>query len=415
MDDLASIASSPRRVRQSNEVAALRALHQFGRLSRAELARKLKLNRSSSGHIIAGLTADGLVREVVRETPSDQPERAGPGRAGRPGILLQLVPEAIFFLGVEIGVEHISVVELDLEAKIVGTSVEPLDGPSIGVEAAVERAVSQAFKAIPRERWDRCEGVGVSVPAQMDKTGLVRVAPLLGWREIRPAEIVRSALPIKVPVLAENDANAFAIGATYGQESSISGVTLFLVMESGVGGGIIVDGTLLRGAHGLAGEIGHLRGAGADRDRMLEEIVGLEAMKRAYRAASGLPKASFERFVSDVRDRVPAAVTVAEDWAKALAFGIVQACRIIDPDRIVLGGSGAALYPLVATRVASHMARSQEASFPIPSITVYGEAAFGAAFGAACMMHQKYLSLESQRYAEEQPDALAVESGGHAA
>src|SRR4051812_46868468 len=83
-------ASSPRRVRQSNEIAALRALHQFGRLSRAELARKLGLNRSSSGHIIAGLTSSGFVREVVEE----QPERRSYARAGRPGIMLQLVPQA---------------------------------------------------------------------------------------------------------------------------------------------------------------------------------------------------------------------------------------------------------------------------------------------------------------------------------
>jgi predicted NBD/HSP70 family sugar kinase len=176
-------------------------------------------------------------------------------------------------------------------------------------------------------------------------------------------------------------------------------------MESGIGGGIIVDGTLLRGAHGLAGEIGHLRGPGGDPGRTLEAIIGLEGMKAAYRDAGGPPGADFARLVRDVRDRVPAAVTVAEKWAKTLAFGLVEACRIVDPDRIVLGGSGAALYPLVASRLAAHMASAQAESFPMPGISVYEEAAFGAAFGAACMMHQKYLSLESQRYADEPPAA----------
>ncbi|OWK21755.1 hypothetical protein AJ88_11475 [Mesorhizobium amorphae CCBAU 01583] len=92
----------------------------------------------------------------------------------------------------------------------------------------------------------------------MDKHGLVRLAPLLGWRNVHLAELVRDVLPLRVPVLAENDANAFAIGATYGRSEAHSGVTLFLVMESGVGGGIIIDGNLFRGANGLAGEIGHL-------------------------------------------------------------------------------------------------------------------------------------------------------------
>ncbi|OWK21754.1 hypothetical protein AJ88_11470 [Mesorhizobium amorphae CCBAU 01583] len=57
------------------------------------------------------MTADGLVREAIE----DPPEQPGYARVGRPGIMLELVPDAIFFLGVEIGVEHISTVEIDLE------------------------------------------------------------------------------------------------------------------------------------------------------------------------------------------------------------------------------------------------------------------------------------------------------------
>jgi predicted NBD/HSP70 family sugar kinase len=396
----ALIASSPRRVRQSNEIAALRALHQFGQLSRAELARKLGLNRSSSGHIIAGLTANGLVREVME----DRHGRASYARAGRPGIMLQLVPNAVFFLGVEIGVEHISSVELDLEANVITASVEPLDGPAVGVDVAIERAVRLAFEAVPEARWDRCEGFGVSIPAQMDRNGFVRLAPLLGWRDLALAELVKAALPVQVPVLAENDANAFAIGATYGRNAARSGVTLFLVLESGVGGGIVADGVLLRGANGLAGEIGHMRMAVDDpQERNLEQVIGLEGIMAAYREASGLARPSFANFVADVQDRVPSAISIADIWAKSLAFALSQACRIIDPDQVVLGGSVAALYPLVATRVSSHLREMQEASFPVPSIIVNDDAAFGSAFGAACMMHQRYLSMESERFLEDMP------------
>ncbi|UVK41315.1 ROK family transcriptional regulator [Mesorhizobium sp. AR10] len=398
MNDPALNASSHRRIRQSNEVAALRALHQFGRLSRAELARKLRLNRSSSGHIIASLTADGLVREAIE----DPPEQPGYARVGRPGIMLELVPDAIFFLGVEIGVEHISTVEIDLGTNIVSTNVEPFDGPSISVEAAVDRAVNLALQSIPASKLERCEGFGVSTPAQMDKHGLVRLAPLLGWRNVHLAELVRDALPLRVPVLAENDANAFAIGATYGRSEVHSGVTLFLVMESGIGGGIIIDGRLFRGASGLAGEIGHLIVSDAPGQRRnLEQLIGLEAIMGEYRKSSILSHPTFGNFLADVQDRLPSAVSIAEQWAKALAIGLVQACRIIDADQIVLGGSVAALYPLMAARVAAHIHTTQESSFPLPSITVNDEGTVGSAFGAACMLHQRYLSLESQRFADD--------------
>jgi predicted NBD/HSP70 family sugar kinase len=401
----ALLASSPRRIRQTNELAALRALHQHGRLSRADLARKLNLNRSSSGHIIAGLTAGGLVREVA----DDQPPRSGYARAGRPGIMLELVPDAVVFLGVEIGVEHISAVQLDLAGKVVARTIKPHDSPAIGLEKTFARAVKLAFPSLPHGGWDRCEGFGVSIPAQMDKNGFVKIAPLLGWRTFHPAEIVREILPVNVPVLAENDANAFAIGATYGRDAARSGVTLFLVMESGVGGAIIIDGTLFRGATGLAGEIGHLRVAGGKaQGQAIEEVIGLEAIMAKYRSVCERKKPTFQLFLDDVRNRVPSTLAIAREWARALAFGVVQACRIIDADQIVLGGSVAALYPLVAHEVTAHIRKIQETSFPVPSILVNDDATSGAAFGAACMMHQRYLSFESLRTVDE-PQQEAAE------
>ena len=397
MNETVLIANSPRGIRQRNEVAALRALHRYGRLSRAELARKLGLNRSSSGHIIADLTADGLVREVGES----ESVRANI-HAGRPGIMLELVPEAVFFIGVEIGVEHISTVEIDLASNIISSRVEPFDGASTVVATAVQRAIEMAFEAMPPGKRDRCEGFGIATPAQMDRHGFVRLAPLLGWENVQLAELMRDALPVAVPVVAENDANAFAIGASYGRNDLHPGVTLFLVMESGVGGGIVVNGSLFRGANGLAGEVGHLRiGDVSAPERNLEQIVGLENIMRAYRGVSRAPEPSFQTFLSDVRDRVPGAVTIAEEWARALAIGLIQACRVVDADRIVLGGSVAALYPLMAARVAHYIQSTQEASFPMPSIVMNDDETIGPAFGAACMLHQRYLSLESSRFSEE--------------
>ena len=98
---------------------------------------------------------------------------------------------------------------------------------------------------------------------------------------------------------------------------------------------------------------------------------------------------------------MPGAVTIAEEWARALAIGIIQACRLIDADRIVLGGSVAALYPLMAARVAHYIQSMQEASFPMPAIVMNNDETIGPAFGVACMLHQRYLSLESQRFADD--------------
>jgi predicted NBD/HSP70 family sugar kinase len=387
LDGIALLASSPSRIRYNNVAAALQALFRLGRLSRADLAREMGLNRSSSGSIIAELVERGLVRETEDENPKGQVHV----RAGRPGILLELIPEAVCFLGAEIGVEHISIVQIDLAGNIVRSAVEAFDGRSVSVEEAVARAVEQTFRDLPEESRERCEGFGLSSPSQMSGDGVVRLAPLLGWRNVNLADLVRVVLPANIPVMAENDANAFAIGTTYRLQGAPSGVTLFLVIESGVGGGIVIDGKLFRGGHGLAGEIGHIKASTGD-GRTLEQAIGLEWVLGEYRALAGHANGQLDEFLQDVRDRAPGPVAIADEWARVLAYALVQASRLIDPNRIVLGGSVAALYPMVAARVAAYIKGGQEETFPTPGITVDTEASAGSAFGAACMMHQLYLS-----------------------
>lgn len=390
MPDLTKIATTPGRIRQRNELAVLRALLVQSRLSRADLARELRMNRSSSGNIILDLLEEGLVREVEEEGLRSA------GRAGRPGILLELVPEAVCFLGVEIGVEHIAVVELDLAARVTRALQVPFDSKAAGVEAALSQALHLAFAPMPPETLRRCAGLGIATPSQMDRAGMIRLAPLLGWRDVDLAGLARQSLPIAVPVMAENDANAFAIGATYGRNVARSGVTLLVNMENGVGGGILINGRLFRGGAGLAGEIGHLR-MGLDSPGTLEEQIGLSRLMERYRALTRRTQAGLADLLQDVRDREPGAVVIAEDWARALAFALSQVCRVIDADTVVLGGSVAALYPLVSARVLTHLRSFHDDNPTVPAIAVAEGPESGAAYGAACMLHQRFLSLESDR------------------
>lgn len=393
MDDHINSSSSPRRIRQSNSISAMKALFSCGQLSRAELARHLGLNRSSSGSIISELVENSLVREV----PEEEQKRQGKNRLGRPGILVELEPQAAGFLGAEIGVEHISTLRIDLTGNIGDFKVVPFDGRSTSVEVAVARAVAQAFEDIPEDLIAHIEGFGLSAPAQMDRNGNVRVAPLLGWQNVDLAALVRKALPIDVPVMIENKANSFAFGGSYLNTKRRVGVTLFVVMESGVGGGIVIDGKLFRGAHGLAGEIGHVH----VRDgHELEQLLGLDRLRQRHRDAAQLEDSTLEDFLKDVRDREPKAVEIAEDWAGDLAIAVVAVSRLIDPDRIVLSGSVAALYPMVAARVAHYIDGLQPSTFPTPDIEVHEAADTGAAFGVACMLHRRFLSPEPERNSE---------------
>lgn len=402
MIDYGFQSSSPQRIRQSSANAALQELFHYGCLSRAELARKLGLNRSSSGQIVAELMTKGLVREIAE----DNSRNSGPARAGRPGILLDLVPDAAYFLGAEIGVEHIATILIDLSTNILRRDVTPFDGPAVAVEDAIARAVEQAFRDLPKHIISRCKGFGLSAPAQMNTERRIIVAPLLGWRDVDFTGLTKAALPIELPVMVENEANAFAIGVGYKNREHRSGVTLVLVLESGVGGGIVIDGELFRGGHGLAGEIGHVPvpgGGGLE----LEQLIGLERLLSQYRNSSGKRDGGLEDILADVRDRVPYAVSIADEWARHLGFALVRACRLIDPDRIVLGGSVAAIYPLVKARVTTYMQAGQASTFPLPEMVLDEDAEFGSAFGTACILHQRFLSSAKEQFTE---DNLQIEN-----
>jgi predicted NBD/HSP70 family sugar kinase len=208
--------------------------------------------------------------------------------------------------------------------------------------------------------------------------------------------LAEAALPVKAPVLAENDANAFALGATYSQSKAQAGVTVFVVIESGVGGGIAINGRLFRGARGLAGEVGQLRMPGQDA-RNLEQSLGLGQALARYHASRKRMDLGLPDFLADVRDRAPDAIMIADDWAQALAFAVIQISCMIDPDRIVLGGAMAQLYPLVAARVAAHIRDQSDGNSPTLEIVLNEDATHGSAFGAACLMHQRFFLLESER------------------
>lgn len=383
-------SSLPRFIRHNNMVAALQALFDHGKLSRADLARHLGLNRSSSGNIIAELLATSLVQEVPL---LDAGSSDAPRGAGRPGIALELKPEAACFIGAEIGVEHITTLRMDLRGHVSDCRIEPFDGRSVPAHLAVERAITQAFSGMPDETRELVEGFGLAVPAQIDEAGFVQIAPLLGWTSEDLQHLVRKAIPEDLPVVIENDANAFAFGESYRNPESKTGVTLFLVLESGVGGGIIIDGKLFRGGHGLAGEIGHVHVRDGTE---LEEVLGRAHLERRYRKAAKRPAATIDDFLDAVRRREDDATEIADEWAEDLARAIVAACRLLDPNRVVLGGRLSALYPMVAARVARHIGELQAATFPIPDIVVHRAAESGAAFGAACMLHRRFLSLENQ-------------------
>ena len=160
-------------IRKVNTSIVLNVLRLYAPISRAELAAKTKLNRSTISNIINALLDDGLVLEL------DTME----SKIGRPGIALALKPEAGAVIGVEIGVEFVSVILTDFVANILwrGLVEFSLTKAQIEIISEAEALIEQAI-SIAEEKNLPLLGIGLGVPGLVNtQQGELLFAPNLGW------------------------------------------------------------------------------------------------------------------------------------------------------------------------------------------------------------------------------------------
>jgi glucokinase len=199
--------------------------------------------------------------------------------------------------------------------------------------------------------------VGVAVPAPIDRaSGIVIQAPNMGLKDYPMAKRMNKALG--VPVYLENDVRAgawaeYRKGALRGFRNSIA-----VFIGTGIGGGIIIDGKLLDGSHGHAGEVGHMilqeggASCGCGQYGCLEALASRTAMAKdaAAAIASGKSPALLEKAGSDFRKlkssafehalslKDPITQRIVERSAFWAGVGLANLVNVLDPEAIVLGG-----------------------------------------------------------------------------
>jgi glucokinase len=229
---------------------------------------------------------------------------------------------------------------------------------------------------------DAPDAVGVGVPGYV-RGGVVRGSPNLpDLEDVDLARRLREALG--VPVVVENDANAAAWGAwtARGQRESL----VLLTLGTGVGGGIVSEGRLVRGA-GAGGEVGHLpiggdRACGCGATGCLEQWVGTVGLVAAARAR-GLDVRDGADVVALARAGDAAATDVLDEAAWALGRGLRAFANLFDPDVIVIAGGLAAAADLLGSAEAILRAEAVRAVRDRVAVVWGGRADAWAILGAA--------------------------------
>ncbi len=385
--------SMPRAVRHINETRVLEALFRSGAMSRADLARSLHLTRSTAGNLVAGLVGLGLLLEDTAE--------AG-GRIGRPGAQVRLNGPHAVFLGAVIGIGHLVVVALDLAANPVGRasrSFDPERADPAAVVAALAALTRSIIAALPPGQALR--GLGVAIPGLLDQRGNIVRAPILGWRDVPILALLEAALPDLPLIAVENDANAFAAADRYHAGAAAAADAIYMLLDAGVGGGIVSDGALLRGHDRHAGEIGHIIVGDhgfAPKTALpgsLESFVGREAVLGRHRVHGGTAD-TIEAFDRDLGDRRPAALATLAEWSHYLGRGIATLVSVLNPATIVMGGPLSVLLRHDPASLDASVRRHLLANHPIPGLVVSALGPDGAAIGAASMLHRDMLALDEE-------------------
>lgn len=357
-------------VRETNLSSALRLIHARSPISRAQLAVETGLNKST----ISSLVDELLTRKLVHETGSNS------GAAGRPATWLEINPQAGLIIGVELGVDFVSVAVTDLLGNIQWQHKEdtnPSDDQNKMIQQILQ-IVKEAMSAT-RKKGVRFLGLGLSTPGTVDlKEGMLIFAPNLHWHNVPFRKIFHEQT--RLNIFIENDANAAAIAEHLFGAAQHDRDFLFVFAGVGIGGGLFLNGRLYRGKNGYAGEIGHfpitaepsqiLCHCGnygcwetyANQYSIIQRIQTRLEMKSGSIIPSLMAKQDAPisipliKQAADLGDQ--SAIDVFTEAGYAMGQGFAGLINIFNPEKIILGGplsiAGDYLLPAIKETVADH-------------------------------------------------------------
>lgn len=259
-----------------------------------------------------------------------------------------------FAFGIDIGGTTVKLGLFGEDGYVIDKWEIPTDKENQGSNILPDVAGSVLAKMEERKlREDDIRGIGVGVPGAVDESGTMPGGAVnIGWKVINIPEALRAY--INIPVKALNDANAAAFGELWQGGGKGFRSMVLVTLGTGVGGGIIVDGKILAGASGAAGEIGHIHiEDGEDEECGCKKRGCLEQ----YASATGIVRLARRRLAQDgsqsllregelsaksVFDAVKAgdrvAIEVAERFGDYLGKGLAAVAEVVNPEAFVIGG-----------------------------------------------------------------------------
>jgi glucokinase-like ROK family protein len=358
-------------VREKNLSSVIKLLHDQSRLSRAQIANLTALNKSTVSSLVEELMQRGLIHETgVNSTGT-----------GRPATMLEINPSGGGIIGLEFGVDFVSVLLTDFTGKVLWRQLVNVD-PTASEQATISLTLSIIDQAVHdcQHRHLRLLGLGVSTPGIVDvKEKVLVFAPNLHWKNIPLGKIYSEHTGLNVFI--DNDGNSAAVGEhLFGRARGI-GNFVFIFAGVGMGGGLFLNNELYRGFNGFAGEIGHIpilsnptieipchcgnRGCWETYSNQYSIIRRAEAcleVKRPTLIADLMNADNSQLSIQLIKDAADAgdkeALGIFAETGEVMGLGIATLINIFNPEMVVLGGPlsiiGDYLLPSIERSVIAH-------------------------------------------------------------
>ncbi|MHA7274626.1 ROK family transcriptional regulator [Arthrobacter sp. TMT4-20] len=391
-----------------NQSVVLDAIRRSGEgLSRVELVEAIGLSPQAVSNITRRLLDEDLIVEAGKSG-------TGPGK---PRTILCINPSGRYAVGVHLDPAVMTVVLMDLMGTVLQrrTLNTPLGNDPASIISAIALAVERLIAGSGVDR-NRIEGIGVAPPGPVDLPAGTVVDPplLLGWHRVPLREALAEATGM--PVLVEKDVTAAAVAEIWaGGHSSIESF-IFVYIGTGIGSGLVMNGEVLRGASGNAGEIGHivtdpagpqcscgLRGCVAVTcipQTLVMEAESLGVMSNHRQPSGGTEtKESFLQLCQAAERGNPGAVEILDRAAARTARAVSVLANMLDVDRVIFGGPFWAPLARRYLEVIPASLLEFRAARSIHSVEVVatGIGEDVAAIGAACLMLEQTLGPRADR------------------
>jgi predicted NBD/HSP70 family sugar kinase len=326
--------------RQANTVTVLRALTEHGPASVSVLRGRTGLSRPTLDTIIGGLHADGLVSQ---DDPQPAPGAKG---AGRPARSFRINGAAGRVVGVDVGRHKILVLVADLTGAVQAERrvdvPAGIDGPDL--LTLVQRTVVEALQPLSIT-VDRLRGITVGVPGVVDTTGrITRSVVIRQWNgfDIQRALAVWSGVPVAV----RNDANLAVLAEAWRGAARLCRDVIYILAGRRTRAAIMIDGAVLTGRHGEAGEIGSVPELFFDTPAvLLGDAEADSARVTAVFAAA--------------RDGDQDSLTRVDRFCAELARSVRFLITVLDPELVVIGGGLSEAGDQILARVVDHLDQPQ--------------------------------------------------------